>query len=299
MKRVIFSSLLFLITLSLWGQSNPVEHIIYTLNHPKDKYITVVSHRGDWRNFPENSLKGIESAINIGVDIVEIDLAMTSDSVLVLMHDRTVDRTTNGKGKVSSYTLDSLKKLRLKNGCGVVSKYPVPTFEEVLELCKGRVMLNIDKGFDYFPLVQKLLEKTGTARQILIKSGYDVAKVEKAFANISDKNMMMYMPIINIQKEGGEDLLNSYLAKMPAVAYEVVFSKLNSDVTSAYSKIINSNSRVWVNTLWDSLCGGMDDDDAVDDLSVYDIHIKMGATIFQTDRPEMLIKYLRDKGLHR
>ena len=300
MKQTIFSLLLLLLfSVNLSAQSSAVDKIIYTINHPKDRMITVASHRGDWRNFPENSLKGIDSAIQMGVDIVEIDLAMTSDSVLVLMHDRSVDRTTNGKGKVSSYTLDSIKTLRLKNGCGVVSKYPIPTFEEVLELCKGRVVLNIDKGFDYLPLVQKLLEKTGTAHQILIKSNYSVEKVGSAFANVKSDDMMMYMPIVNVLKDGGDELLDSYLIKMPCVAYEVVFDKMNSKVTSAYRKIVNSGARVWVNTLWDSLCGGADDDDAADDLSIYDIHLRMGATIIQTDRPEMLINYLREKGLHR
>lgn len=62
--------------------------------------VIVVSHRADWRNFPENSLEAIESAIRMGVDVVELDLQRTKDGKLILMHDSKLDRTTTGKGKV-------------------------------------------------------------------------------------------------------------------------------------------------------------------------------------------------------
>lgn len=78
--------------------------------------VIVVSHRADWRNFPENSLEAIESAIRMGVDVVELDLQRTKDGKLILMHDSKLDRTTTGKGKVSDWTLDSIKTLWLKNG---------------------------------------------------------------------------------------------------------------------------------------------------------------------------------------
>ena len=64
--------------------------------------ILVASHRADWRHHPENSIPAIESVIKMGVDIVEIDVAMTSDGILVLSHDGTVDRCTNGSGPISS-----------------------------------------------------------------------------------------------------------------------------------------------------------------------------------------------------
>ena len=60
-----------------------------------DSDIMVVSHRADWRNAPENSLQGIQNCIDMGVDMVEIDLKKTKDGHLVLIHDRTVDRSYN------------------------------------------------------------------------------------------------------------------------------------------------------------------------------------------------------------
>ena len=73
--------------------------------------ILVVAHRGDWRFAPENSLAAIEHSIAVGVDVVELDLQMTKDSVLIVMHDGTLNRTTTGKGKVSEWTVDSIKTL--------------------------------------------------------------------------------------------------------------------------------------------------------------------------------------------
>lgn len=100
--------LLPLITSLLLGgpalAQQPVQAIIRTLKDPKSKQVLVVAHRADWRNEPENSIRGIESAIKMGVDMVEIDLKKSKDGVLILMHDNLLDRTTSGKGRPADYT---------------------------------------------------------------------------------------------------------------------------------------------------------------------------------------------------
>ena len=68
------------------------EKILAEINDPESDYVAVISHRGDWRNYPENSIPAIESVIRMGADMVEIDVSMTRDSVLVLCHDNTIDR---------------------------------------------------------------------------------------------------------------------------------------------------------------------------------------------------------------
>ena len=89
--------------------------------------VMVASHRGDWRNFPENSLEAIESAIKMGVDIVEIDLQRTKDGELILMHDATLDRTSTGTGMIADTTFAYIKTLKLRNGCNIRTKHNVPT----------------------------------------------------------------------------------------------------------------------------------------------------------------------------
>ena len=74
----------------------------------------VVSHRADWRNAPENSLQGIRNCIDMGVDMVEIDLKKTKDGHLVVMHDKTINRTMTGKGNACLlYTSYGIKALIL------------------------------------------------------------------------------------------------------------------------------------------------------------------------------------------
>lgn len=147
--------------------------------------VFVVAHRGDWRHAPENSVAAIEHSIDVGVDVVELDLQLTRDSVLIVMHDAALDRTTTGKGKVADWTLDSIRTLRLKNGCGIRTKHSVPTLEEALLAAKGRVLVNLDKADRYFDLVVPVLERTGTTRQIVMKGSKPADEVLPCMGNTS------------------------------------------------------------------------------------------------------------------
>ena len=120
--------------------------------------VIVVAHRGDWRYAPENSIAAIEHSIASGVDVVELDLQLTKDSVLIIMHDTSLNRTTTGKGAVSAWTLDSIKTLKLKNGCNIKTKHTVPTLEEAMLAAKDKVLVNLDKAERYFDLVVAVLE---------------------------------------------------------------------------------------------------------------------------------------------
>ena len=126
---------------------NRAEMIVAQMHDPDSKYVVVACHRGDWRNYPENSIPAIESIIRMGADIMELDLKLTKDSVLVLSHDRTIDRCTTGKGLVSDYTLDELKKFRLRRAHGVATdSLHICTLREALECCKDRICVNVDHG---------------------------------------------------------------------------------------------------------------------------------------------------------
>lgn len=146
-----------------------IDSIRCELFNPNNHKVIVASHRGDWRNFPENSLEAIDNAISMGVDIVEIDVQRTKDSVLIVMHDPTLDRTTTGKGRIDESTFDYISTLRLKNGCNIRTIHKVPTLEEALVHAKGKIMVNLDKADRYFDQVYDLIVKTGTAGQIIIK----------------------------------------------------------------------------------------------------------------------------------
>ncbi len=82
-----------------------MERIRRTILNPDTATVIVTSHRADWRNFPENSIEGIESAIAMDADIVELDVKPVADGTLIIMHDHTLDRTTTGTGKVADATM--------------------------------------------------------------------------------------------------------------------------------------------------------------------------------------------------
>ena len=281
--------------------ANRAEMIAAQIHDPHSKYVVVACHRGDWRNYPENSIPAIESIIRMGADIMELDLKLTKDSVLVLSHDATIDRCTTGKGLVSDYTLDELKQFRLKRAHGVATdSLHICTLREALECCKDRICVNVDQGYEYYDMVLALTEELGVTDQILIKGKHSVAEVAEKMA--SHEHNMMYMPIIDIQKEHGQQLFKEYMdTKTVPLAYEVCWKKLTPEVTDCFKQILDSGSKLWVNTIWGSLCGYLDDDKALDcgnpDL-IYDQVIAFGASMIQTDRPEQLLTYLRKKGLH-
>lgn len=281
--------------------ANRAEMIAAQIHNPNSKYVVVACHRGDWRNYPENSIPAIESIIRMGADIMELDLKLTKDSVLVLSHDWTIDRCTTGKGRVSDYTLDELKQFRLRRAHGVATdSLHICTLREALECCKDRICVNVDQGYEYYDMVLAITEELGVTDQILIKGKHSVATVAEKMA--AHEHNMMYMPIIDIQKEQGQKLFQEYMdTKTVPLAYEVCWKKLTPEVSDCFKKIVESGSKLWVNTIWGSLCGYLDDDKALDcgdPAEVYDQVIALGASMIQTDRPEQLLDYLRKKGLH-
>ncbi len=281
--------------------ANRAEMIAAQIHNPNSKYVVVACHRGDWRNYPENSIPAIESIIRMGADIMELDLKLTKDSVLVLSHDWTIDRCTTGKGRVSDYTLDELKQFRLRRAHGVATdSLHICTLREALECCKDRICVNVDQGYEYYDMVLAITEELGVTDQILIKGKHSVATVAEKMA--AHEHNMMYMPIIDIQKEQGQKLFQEYMdTKTVPLAYEVCWKKLTPEVSDCFKKVVESGSKLWVNTIWGSLCGYLDDDKALDcgdPAEVYDQVIALGASMIQTDRPEQLLNYLRKKGLH-
>jgi glycerophosphoryl diester phosphodiesterase len=267
------------------------------LNSPSDDYVMVASHRGDWRNAPENSIQAIKNCISMGVDIVEIDIKMTKDSVLVLMHDKTLDRTTSGTGNILEWTYDSLKTINLRNGLRRVTRHEIPTLEEAMMVSKGKILVNLDKAADYMDLAYKILLKTGTVDQVIMKGGKNLAQVKEQYGSLFDK--INYMPVVTENHPQLEEFIGDFLKEQKPVAFEVIYRSDDSPMFPMIKKIKSEGSRVWVNTLWESLCGKHDDDRAVDDPDEsWGWVIERGANIIQTDRPQLLIDYLNSKGLH-
>ena len=100
--------------------------------------VVIIGHRGAAGHAPENTLAAIRKGIDLGVDFVEIDVRRTADGVLVALHDETVNRTTNGEGRVDRMSLRDVKRFNAGNG------EHIPTVGEVLEAARGRVGLMLE-----------------------------------------------------------------------------------------------------------------------------------------------------------
>ena len=304
MRRALTLLLFALVTLSVVAKSR-VEQILNEIANPKSKYVVVIAHRSDWRHYPENSLAAMEGAIAMGVDMVEIDVQRTADGVLVCCHDSSVDRTTTGKGKIKELTADYISTLKLKTEQGITD-YGVPTLAEALELCKDRVLINIDKGYNYYDQILQMLVERDMVNQVLIKSSKDASVVAEKFAPYTTN--MLYMPVINYNaKSWGKhaDIFNSYItSNLDVVAYEICWDGTLEGERKIFKKVLDSGARLWVNTLWDSLCGGkghsFKDDNALDGNAdkIYGTLLKRGVTMIQSDRPQLLLDYLESKGRH-
>ncbi len=233
--------------------------------------------------------------------MVELDLKKTKDNAIVIMHDETINRTTNGNGKPADYTLQELKNFRLKNGLGRATNNTIPTLKEVmLALKSSAVKVNLDKSYPYYEEAFAILEETGTLQQAVFKAEVPFDSLKKKYPDLI--NRIAYMPVVDLDKPEAKKNITDYLKNMKPYAFELIFTKDTSAVLHNNSFISKTGSKIWINSLWASLNGGHDDDKAVEEdnkKDSWDWILNCHATIIQTDRPKELLEYLRKKQLHQ
>ncbi|RDU37749.1 glycerophosphodiester phosphodiesterase [Neobacillus piezotolerans] len=149
----------------------------------------IYAHRGSKGTHPENTLEAFKEAVRLGVDGIELDVHLSKDGKLVIIHDETVDRTTDGSGNVRDMTLDELKSLDAGSWFGwEFQGAAIPTLDEVLELLAGTgIMLNVEIKSDVIPYegieqkVLEALERHSYKEQAIISSfnHYSLKKVRK------------------------------------------------------------------------------------------------------------------------
>lgn len=258
--------------------------------------VLVVAHRGHWRCAPENSIEAIQCAIEIGVDIVEIDVRKTSDGRFVLMHDETVNRTTDGDGKVDEMSFSEIRKLHLRNGQGRVTRFKVPSLEEALEAARGNIMLNLDKVGEILPEIATILNRFGMADHIILKGNLEPEKVKNALGDLYGR--VIYMPIIRLDSvDLARMQIRGFVENFETSAIEVNFREDTNPLLSELKELKSLGIRIWMNSLWADQNGGHEDDLALSDPDlVYGWLIHAGANIIQTDRPGMLVRYLHSQN---
>jgi glycerophosphoryl diester phosphodiesterase len=274
-----------------------ITDLIQNLEDSENNEVIVIAHRGDWRNAPENSLQAIKNCIEMGVDMVEIDIRETKDGKLVLMHDETIDRTTNGSGYVKDWTLDSLRTLKLLDGLGIETAHRIPILEEALMLAKDKILINLDKSYKIFDKCYEVIKKTGTLHQVVIKGSKTRQEVELEFGQYLDE--VYFMPVLFVPKPNTKEIVDDYMDNRLPVAFEFVIKHDSIGIIDYFDDIRDRGAGVWVNSIWADISGGHDDEKAAIDPSIFDWYIENNIDMIQTDRPALLLKYLREKGLHK
>lgn len=119
----------------------------------------ISGHRGGvLPGFPENSIEAMEHTLSYTEAFFEIDPRLTKDSVVILMHDATLDRTTTASGKVADYTWEELKSVKLKDLNGATTSFSIPTLSETMEWARGKTVLNLDHKDVPFEKIADLIE---------------------------------------------------------------------------------------------------------------------------------------------
>lgn len=296
MKKLVFILAIQTFAFSAFAQ-NPAEKLRNVFSKT-NKNILVAAHRGDWRNAPENSMKALLNSIDKGFDLMELDLKMTKDSQLVVMHDNTIDRTTNGKGKVSDFTLGEILKFRLKNGLGRVTTHPIPLFKDMMLAAKGKIVINVDKGNDHLKAVFEVLQQTQTLDQSIVNVGDNVSYAQLIATQNIPKDAYL-MVVVNMKNKDCLTIIDGYKANSKSII-QPVFDTDTLDNLNAL-KTVSTRQVLWLNSLWPSLNGGHDDDRAVEEgqkKESWGWLISKNPKILQTDRPSELLIYLKQAKLH-
>ena len=148
----------------------------------------IFGHRGASGQAPENTLEAFKLAQEQGADGIELDVQLTKDGEVVVIHDETIDRTSTGKGAVRDYTLEELRKFSFHNHMEAYRGAKIPTLKEVLELVKpGKMEVNIElkTGIFWYPQIEektmKIVKETGMENRVIYSSfnHYSIQKIRK------------------------------------------------------------------------------------------------------------------------
>lgn len=233
--------------------------------------------------YPENSLAAFQHSIDSGVDIIETDFRTTKDGKIVLLHDDSVDRTTNGKGKVKDFTFAQLQKLELKKNEGDANIYRIPLAEDALNLARGKIIIDLDIKDVSIKNLVGLVKRTNVEKQVLFFDS-DYAVLDSVV--LLDSNLLL-MPRAYSLKDV-KIIINKYHPK-------VIHIDRKFYTAEVVNTIKESGARVWINAL-----GSADKKAAFElDNIGYSKLIDGEANIIQTDYPVLLKNIIEKKFLEK
>ena len=254
----------------------------YKPNQPAK--ISVHRGGGDLKGYPENCIESFAYvAQQIGSSahpaIIECDIDLTKDSVMVMMHDATLDRTTTGTGKLIDKTYSELGQYRLEDNMGNVTPYKIPTLEEVLRWGKNRVTFTLDvKRNVSFAKVVDMIHKTGASDYscVITYNAQDASKINRL-----DPTLMLSVTIRNRDEYDRLHELGVPDNRM------VAFVGVKEPSEELYQFLHAKGIACILGTL-----GNLDKQAAAKGDQVYKTFVQHGADIMSTDRPLEMARVL-------
>lgn len=285
-----------------------IETLKSRLEHPSSEDVIVVAHRACWRESAENSLSAIEACIELGADMIEIDVRRTKDGELVLLHDETVDRTTNGSGLVSEMTFTNLREFRLLSTDGGkesdVTDETIPSLKDALKTTKDRILVNLDIKADLYDQALAVADDIGVSGQIIIKMAVNADDPMLSEAQFLGRTY--FMPILReCEVDRPEKICWPTLSEAVVtyggfnpVAFEIV-NQSDEYLLEGVDAVNSLDARLWVNTLGPRFAGGRSDEKSLTDPdNNWGYLVENGVNIIQTDRPRELLEYLKSRNMH-
>lgn len=253
--------------------------------------IYVAAHRGWKSQYPENTMEAFEAALSLGVDQLETDVRVTKDGALVLMHDATVDRTTNGCGAVNDLTFAELKALDAGNGA------KIPTLIEFMELVKDHPTITLDIELKEYPTegreelaysvcdrILKIIDDYGFAERTVINT-WDGKLHEYIHKTYGKKyKQHLYYPQRHLEKYTGPCTTDPYIYGYCTCVFGIMNGEISIDDAKNLQK--ETGIRLWAGTY------------AKDEETIA-VAIEMGAELITCDNPDEVLEILRKKNLHK
>ena len=248
--------------------------------------IFVAAHRGFCAKYPENTMLAFKKAIELGVDQIETDVRITKDNELVLIHDATLDRTTNGTGKVCDYTLDELKKLDAGRG------EQIPTLRELFELVKDHPTITLDLEFKEYPVDDWEEKAFYTCDKIIqMVKEYDFA--DRCVINSFNRKLNEY---VYTRYDGKyrqhlffpQEVMHLDGGVLPVYSFGYCACYFAKNITPEQVREFSESTgiRIWAPA-------------SVKDEKSIDAALEFGIELITCNNPDEVLEILRAKGLHK
>jgi len=246
-----------------------------------DRTPLVSAHRGGpVPGYPENALKTFQYSVDAGAAIIECDIRYSKDGVLVLMHDRSLNRTSTGEGLVSDYTLEELKRIELIDMNGTPTGDEIPTLKETLEWARDKAVLHLDikDGIEPSHVVQEIRQANAQGFSVVIVYSFE--------------KMMQYYHL-------DPDLMMSVTARSPEEIQRLkefdismknlkIFVGVSEPDLSVYEELHNLKRYCILGTMHN-----LDNRALKHGVMVYQELYRNGADILSTDNVELVVEAIR------